>query len=614
MEQKQALTQNIFSLMDTGYEACSYIAQQFQAENYGAIPPLLQSLDQMLQKVLDTVNQMELSENFIGNIIANACDYLQSIQQRIETQDVKRACTDFVYIFYGLYMHLRQELETHLLVMCDDKSFREAIRAEFDYLDQLREAPPLQPEESYKYKVSILVPAYNSLDYTKQCVESILQYTPGIGTDCELIVRSDGSTDGVNEYVESLPIEKKLIYKHNIRLVSTIIYAAEGRYLVFVSNDVVVTTNWLENLIACAEQTERLGMVVPVTNKLANLQTIPAPYKNMREMQAFAKRFNVSDPRKWEERERLANFTFLVRSEVLQHIPLEDHGFYYGHFQDDDVSIRMRRAGYKLINARDTFVHHYGSASYSKIGAEKMALMDDYLVRKHGFTTWGSSLVTPYIAQFMDCSPIRNRAFHILCVDEGLGATGLLIKNRLITEGASQVSLYGLLLTELYLPYVESMYERVAPYRDESTLQKLCPEQLDLAVICNLGQFGSNYAAILRQIKGTIKETGELYVSFDNPMCYSNLVTLCRGGNELECWASLNSVSSRLCFHNVSRLCKEMDDMGYANIRLCTVTEQPDKHNLKSLATTLSHLSNVSADSLMDKMQIKRYVLIARMR
>ena len=67
--------------------------------------------------------------------------------------------------------------------------------------------------------------------------------------------------------------------------------------------------------------------------------------------------FNKSNPAKWEEKIRLIPTAALYRREVFDTVGLYDAGFMHD-FGDDDFTFRVRRAGYKLILCRDTFVHH----------------------------------------------------------------------------------------------------------------------------------------------------------------------------------------------------------------------------------------------------------------
>ena len=52
-------------------------------------------------------------------------------------------------------------------------------------------------------EVSILLLAYNRLDKTKRCIESILKNTSEV--NYELILLDNGSTDGTQAYFKSIP-------------------------------------------------------------------------------------------------------------------------------------------------------------------------------------------------------------------------------------------------------------------------------------------------------------------------------------------------------------------------------------------------------------------------
>ena len=61
-------------------------------------------------------------------------------------------------------------------------------------------------------KVSVIVPAYNSADYTVETVESVLRQTY---EDFELIVVDDGSTDNTHDALEPYADRLQYIYKEN---------------------------------------------------------------------------------------------------------------------------------------------------------------------------------------------------------------------------------------------------------------------------------------------------------------------------------------------------------------------------------------------------------------
>ncbi|OFD84069.1 hypothetical protein BWGOE8_08550 [Bacillus mycoides] len=62
---------------------------------------------------------------------------------------------------------------------------------------------------------------------------------------------------------------------------------AKGDNILLLNNDVVVTKNWLRNLIRCLYENEDTGAVGPVTNSAAYYTAIPTFYKDMQGMQNF---------------------------------------------------------------------------------------------------------------------------------------------------------------------------------------------------------------------------------------------------------------------------------------------------------------------------------------
>ncbi len=211
-------------------------------------------------------------------------------------------------------------------------------------------------------EVSIIIQAYNRLDKTKRCVESVLTYTSGI--DYELILIDNGSEDDTLEYFQSVVHDKKTVIRITKNLGasypnSTLKLNELSRFICFLPNDLIVTSRWLENLLLCMKSDDRIGMVNPVCSNTSNLQCVEFPYSNEREMQRKAAQFNRSNPQKWEDRQRLITLGTLYRKEALMAIgwPIGDVGFFHD-FGDDDDTFRIRRMGYRTVLAGDTWVCH----------------------------------------------------------------------------------------------------------------------------------------------------------------------------------------------------------------------------------------------------------------
>lgn len=211
-------------------------------------------------------------------------------------------------------------------------------------------------------RVTVLVQAYNRIEKTRVCIENILKHTKGV--EYELLLVDNGSTDGTLAYFQSVPYAGKKI----LHITKNIGSAFGGlplsvtdfrEFVVTVPNDIIVTENWLSNLVACADSDKRIGMIATMSNNSSNMQNVELPYSTMEEMQRKAAEFNHSDPRTWEDRMRIVTLCTLYRKSALLCVgwPPSDLGFFHD-FADDDVAFAIRRAGYRTIVTGDTWVCH----------------------------------------------------------------------------------------------------------------------------------------------------------------------------------------------------------------------------------------------------------------
>lgn len=252
-----------------------------------------------------------------------------------------------------------------------DQSNNQTIKIDSTYIQQPKSEADIEINrnnvynslnKATKFTATIVVWAYNRIEKTKNCVESILKWTEDI--DYELILIDHGSTDETLEYFKSVNYKDKLVISINKNIggfggktVSSIIENRESKYLVVVPNDVYVTPNWLTNLLRCMESDAKIGWVMPASTNISNLQEINVKLNSLEELYEFAKSYNKLDPKKWEKRMRLVNVLTIFKREIIDMVGRYDSGFFHD-FSEDDYSMRLRRNGYSLIFCGDTFVHH----------------------------------------------------------------------------------------------------------------------------------------------------------------------------------------------------------------------------------------------------------------
>jgi GT2 family glycosyltransferase len=232
---------------------------------------------------------------------------------------------------------------------------------------------------------SIIIPTYNEFMLLQECIQSIRSYTE---TPYEIIVVDNGSTDGTLEYLlrESITFVSFPMNKGFPTACNAGLKIAKGSSLLLLNNDILVANNWLTNMLNCLNQAEDVGIVGPLTNYASGKQQITEPYTNLTDM---AHNYETNHTGVYEEVNRLIGFCFLFKREVMSKIGWLDERFSPGHYEDDDYCHRAKLEGYRLMISKDTFIFHYGSASFVKQGEQQFKEQIDraqgLFIEKWGF-------------------------------------------------------------------------------------------------------------------------------------------------------------------------------------------------------------------------------------
>ncbi len=372
-------------------------------------------------------------------------------------------------------------------------------------------------EETGKPVVSIVVLAYNHLETTKLCIESLYQYTSHI--DFELILINNGSSDGTEEYFCSLPNAIKISFPKNIGVDKAINHGfrmAQGKYTLNLSNDIVVTYHWLDNLIACMESDEKIGMVVPVCGASSNNQQVDLHYHSLEEMQRLAKEYNVGNPNLWEERMKLVTYTCLFRTDVQKAMGGFDEDFNPGAYDDDAISFRIRRAGYRLILAKDTYVHHFGSVTFNE------EYTKNNLAQRNLSLFYSKFWVHPWQASYIDFNVLKLLDFNdrndinILGVGMSCGSTLLQVKNLCRSKGGRNTKLFYLSEQEGNLTELNTVCEACAHADTDELVSRFGGRLYDYIIVESESDKLKNLGPFFQSLSVLLNEGGQLVCTAAN--------------------------------------------------------------------------------------------------
>lgn len=103
-------------------------------------------------------------------------------------------------------------------------------------------------------KYAVTFACYNQVEYTRMCIESMVEQ----GFDLKrLVVVDNGSTDSTREYLQTLELGKLIFNKANLGCGVAWNQGAlelQAEWTVIMNNDVLVSADWLDNLISVAER------------------------------------------------------------------------------------------------------------------------------------------------------------------------------------------------------------------------------------------------------------------------------------------------------------------------------------------------------------------------
>lgn len=204
---------------------------------------------------------------------------------------------------------------------------------------------------------SIIVVTRNLLDYTRDCLRSVNQYTP---EPHELILVDNASDDGTAAWLRGVPGAQIITQSSEASYGACVNRALEdaiGDYIVLLDPACYVTGGWLGRLIAGLRAEPRAGAIGPLTNvSLTNpIQNLDPTYPDIQGVNAFGQEIAQARAGTYEVVSTLDLFCFLMSQEAMEKVGGLDAELTV--FSAQDYSLRMRLSRFTLKLARDVFIH-----------------------------------------------------------------------------------------------------------------------------------------------------------------------------------------------------------------------------------------------------------------
>lgn len=456
---------------------------------------------------------------------------LQSEGKWQESFDVIRAGLKDNYNDYELYFalgeyYLKDNIDKaylcyeNALFYCDNKDDRAYISGVMSEISSC----------GIKVKpLSIVIVSYNSKDVMKACIKSIR--INNISSSYEIVVVDNASTDGVTEWLESqndITLIKNQDNKGFGAACNQGIKASSPDYDIFLlNNDTVVSPNAIFWMRMGLYENDRIGATSCMSNN-GGFQNITEVFDSVSEYIYYATKNNIPEYYPYENKVWLAGFAVIIKRDVLDQIGLLDLRYGKGYYEDDDIGIRIQKAGYQCIVCHNSFIFHCGSFSFNNDVEEKNRLSRNnrkVFKEKWGFDIDYYSKSRNEIIQFIKDD--EDKPIHVLEIGCGCGATLAKIKYLWPHAEVKGIELIGAVadIGANNLDIIQGNIEEMdaLPYRDD---------YFDYVIFADVLEHLREPQKVLEKIRRYMKNDAALIVSVPNFMNITVMLPLLRGNLE----------------------------------------------------------------------------------
>ena len=216
------------------------------------------------------------------------------------------------------------------------------------------------------YACSIIIPVWNNLALTTQCLTALAEVTQDVSY--EVIVVDNHSTDRTPDFLGQLGGDVKIITNDDnlgfAKACNQGARAAQGEFLVFLNNDTIPLKGWLSALV---EEVRRYPDVAVVGSKLlfedGSIQHAGVAFSRECLMPYHMYRSGRAEAACANRRRELQCVTaacMLVRRRVFEQVDGFDEGYRNG-FEDVDLCLKIREKEWKIVYQPRSVLYHLES-------------------------------------------------------------------------------------------------------------------------------------------------------------------------------------------------------------------------------------------------------------
>ena len=214
--------------------------------------------------------------------------------------------------------------------------------------------------------ITIIIPVYNALDDTKQCLKSIEDAK--LTSNVNIILVNDCSNRETSlflrKYVKNKKYFRLLENRKNEGFVKTSnkgMKSAKGDIVILLNSDTMIPRRFEERIIECFASDDTIGIASPLASS-SGLWDLPfIKDKTYQEMDNYVEK--VSD-KKYPNLLCPEGFCFCIRRDVIKDIGYLDEIFGRGYCEETEYSLRALNVEWRIVLIDNLYVYHKRHASF----------------------------------------------------------------------------------------------------------------------------------------------------------------------------------------------------------------------------------------------------------
>jgi GT2 family glycosyltransferase len=279
-------------------------------------------------------------------------------------------------------------------------------------------------------QILIIIPTKNKVDLLKTCIESIERSCAGIAYRI-VVIDHESNEPATKRYLQKIsarylvmPYKGGFNYARMNNLAARK-YGRDAKYILFCNNDIEAEqTGWLDRLRSLANRAEvgavgpmllygdrrvqHAGVIIGFNNAAEHVGKFAEAYIDGGARRNLGYNCTFSSLRDFSA---VTAACLLLRREVFDQVGGFDEEFAIG-FNDTDLCLRIRAAGYKVLYDGNTVLLHHESATRSET-RQVLHPVDDGLLRRRWasyFAPPGDPFYNPYLDTRANDHTLRDDA------------------------------------------------------------------------------------------------------------------------------------------------------------------------------------------------------------